>query len=275
MNGLFCTDLLTFDRSIKVVFCIFINCSHRAINVNAEKSSVTIIYSNFQNCTESTSLYQGGAIYSDSDSLILFKNRFDTVSCPYEGNSFYSTAVNGYLKELSISHVVGQGSSHYIFYSSIKSIRNINASNIKLVADVSCMAQTNAQYSFVNLMLCNGRTLFRKTQHFEYCNAVDSTLKAIFFGSMEMKSCFFRKITAERFYYESLESPVTLLNCVFIEFNVPLQGNEDFFIIENSKTVGTSYLCLDHIPLVFLTCNRNPFLKSSHFLLSICLFCLS
>ena len=274
MNGLFCTNLVSFDTSIKVVFCIFVNCSHRAVKVNAEKSSVTIIYSNFQNCTEFTSTSQGGAIYTDSNSLILFKNRFDYVGCAYEGNSFYSTAVNGYLKEISISHIEGAENSHYIFRCFLTTFKNLNASNIKLDFDTSCSALKNAQYSFVNLIDCKGRTLFREKQYFQYCNAIDSTLKALFFDTMEMKSCFFSNIEAERLCFESPESPILLINCVFVDFNVPLQGNEEFFKIENSKTTGTSYLCLDHIPLIFLTCNRNPFVNTIHILLPIFLFCL-
>ena len=136
------------------------------------------------------------------------------------------------------------------------------------------MAKENTQYSFVNLIHCNGRTLFRRGQHYEYCNAVDSILKALFYERTEMISCFFSNIEAERFCFESPQSPILLINCVFIDFNVPLQGYEEFFKIENSKTTGTSYLCLDHIPLIFLTCNRNPFVNTIHILLPIFLFCL-
>ena len=273
MNGILSTEHIALSSSTNIVFCFFINCSTRAITLENE-GFLKISYSTFQNCSDFSIRAKGGAIKSDTSYFQIKKCRFDACGSYIDGNTFYSLSNAGKISELSISQINSGCDSHYILSCNVSDATNINATHCHVLMDVGIICRTGAYIKFLHLEDLSGRTLFRTNHIFEYCNAIKATVESFLYNTITCNYFYFSDITADTFKYLSEEVfsyPATFSNCIFVNTNI-FNGDEAKYTISNSKTTGTTFLCLDRIPMEITCKNQRKPSTSMCFFTSIYIF---
>jgi hypothetical protein len=251
LNGKYLTGNVTAYGSCTVISTIFVNCSNRCIICSESLDRLYVDQCSFINCSckRTTDYYgKGGCILSSCRQSIIKSSRAFHISCEGEGIMVYCSNKCTYprISYISINAIDKTIDEHYVFMCfSNSNVNNINITKGEVFYDVGIVTE-RAKYITYHGITC--RTLFRYAGPFLYGNIIDCNARGLSFnGGDEISYFYFSGNNFNKIILYEESRKVIFNNCIFIGLSIEAS---ELIEINYAKTSGSSYFCLDDIPLV-------------------------